>query len=83
MYTGVVKQKNPAAVALGKLGGRKGGVARMGGLSAAERIALARSGGEKGGNARAASLTPEQRRETARKAAAARWGRRPTSSDLV
>ncbi|HXO26163.1 MAG TPA: hypothetical protein VOA80_02360 [Thermoanaerobaculia bacterium] len=43
--------KNPAAVALGKLGGAKGG------------------------NARAAKMSPEERRESARKAAAARWGK--------
>jgi len=46
--------KNPAAVALGKLGGAKGG------------------------KARAAKLTPEQRSGIAKKAAAARWGSRPT-----
>jgi hypothetical protein len=34
--------KNPAAVALGKLGGRKGGKARMKKLSADERSELAR-----------------------------------------
>lgn len=43
--------KNPAAVALGRLGGRKGGLAR------------------------AAKLSSEERRESARKAAAARWGK--------
>ena len=43
--------RNPHAVALGKLGGRKGG------------------------RARADKLTPEQRRESARRAAAARWGK--------
>ena len=46
------KKKNPAAVALGKLGGKQSGKARM------------------------RKLTPEQRREVARKAAAARWGKR-------
>ena len=44
--------KNPAAVMLGRLGGKKGGPAR------------------------AAALTREQRREIARKAAAARWGKK-------
>ena len=47
-------------------------------LTAEERhaiaVALGRLGGKKGGKARAAKLTPEQRRESARKAAAARWG---------
>jgi len=31
----------------------------------------------KGGKARAKSLTPEQRKEIARKAAAARWAKKP------
>jgi hypothetical protein len=44
--------KNPAAVALGRLGGPKGG------------------------KARAASLSPEQRAAIAKKAAAARWGKK-------
>ena len=39
-------------------------------------VALGRKGGLKGGRARADKLTPEQRREIARKAAAARWGKR-------
>jgi len=47
-----VKDKNPAAVALGRLGGLKGGVAR------------------------AEALSPEKRRKIARKAAAARWGKK-------
>ncbi|MFN7962701.1 MAG: hypothetical protein U0002_15640 [Thermoanaerobaculia bacterium] len=44
------REKNPSAVALGKLGGLKGG------------------------KARAEKMTAEERRESARKAAAARWG---------
>jgi len=44
--------KNPAAVALGRLGGLKGG------------------------KARAAKLTKAQRSASAKKAAAARWGKR-------
>jgi hypothetical protein len=36
------KKKNPAAVALGRLGGLKGGPARMNALSAEERSKLAR-----------------------------------------
>ena len=47
-------KKNPAAVALGRLGGLKGGKARK----------------EK--------LTKEQRSEIARKAAEARWSRKPS-----
>ena len=38
-------------------------------------VALGRKGGLKGGKARAANMTPEQRSESAKKAAAARWGK--------
>jgi len=48
-------QKNPAAVALGRLGGKKGG------------------------KARAEKLSPEQRKEIAKKAARARWEKKPTA----
>jgi len=37
--------KNPAAVALGKLGGSKGGKARAEKLTPEEKIAIARQGG--------------------------------------
>jgi hypothetical protein len=37
-------EKNPAAVALGRLGGLKGGKARAGKLSAAKRKAIAKKG---------------------------------------
>jgi len=36
-----------------------------------------RKGGLKGGKARAAKLTPEERRESAKKAATARWAKKP------
>ncbi len=39
-------------------------------------VELGRKGGLKGGNARASALTPEERKESAKKAAAARWGQR-------
>ena len=39
-------------------------------------IARGKLGGLKGGKARANKLTPEQRAEIAKKAAAARWGKR-------
>ena len=42
----MAKEKNPAAVALGKLGGRKGGLARAKKLTKAERVAIARKGGQ-------------------------------------
>jgi hypothetical protein len=41
-------------------------------------VELGRRGGLKGGKARAAKMTPEQRSEAARRAAAARWGKRKT-----
>ena len=72
----VPKRKNPAAVALGRRGGKRGGKARMAALSDAERSEFAAKGGLVGGKARAAKLTKEQRSAIARKAAAARWGKR-------
>lgn len=39
-------------------------------------VALGLKGGAKGGKARAAGMTPEQREESARRAAAARWGKK-------
>ena len=45
--------KNPAAIAMGKLGGAKGGAAR------------------------AVALSPAKRKSIAKKAALARWGKRP------
>lgn len=39
-------------------------------------VALGRKGGLKGGRARAESLSPQDRSEIAKKAAAARWGKR-------
>lgn len=43
----------------------------------AAAAALGRLGGLKGGQARTKSMTAEERSESARKAAAARWGHRP------
>jgi hypothetical protein len=40
-----VKMKNPAAVALGKLGGSKGGLARAKNRTSEELVAIARQGG--------------------------------------
>ena len=61
-------KKNSAAVQLGRL--------RMKGLSKGEIQELGRKGGLKGGKKRAASLTKAQRSEIAKKAAAARWGKK-------
>jgi general stress protein YciG len=58
------RKKNPAAVALGKLGGKKGGRARMALMSAEERSEFARMGGK----ASRGKLTPEERSAIARKA---------------
>jgi len=65
------RKKDPAAVALGRKGGLKGGKARMALLSSEERTELAR----KAGTARASKLTPAERSELARKAIAARWSK--------
>jgi len=54
----------------------KGGEARARKLSAARKSAIAKKGGKIGGKARAAALRPEERAEIARKAAAARWGKK-------
>lgn len=56
--------KNKAAVSLGKLRAKT--------MTTEERS----KGGKIGGKARARALTKEQRREIARKAAAARWGKK-------
>lgn len=42
-----VKEKNPAAVALGRLGGLKGGAARAKSLSAKKRKEIAKNAAEK------------------------------------
>lgn len=65
------RKKNPAAVALGKLGGAKGGKNRAAKLTREERKAIA----SKGGTARAAKLTPKERSELARRAVLARWSK--------
>jgi hypothetical protein len=55
----------------------KGGIARAAKLSVARKTAIAKKGGKAGGKARAAVLTREERADIARKAAAARWGKKP------
>jgi hypothetical protein len=61
--------KNVHAVALGRLGGAKGGPARARALSSKRRTEIARSAGL----ARAKGLSPAQRSRLARVAARARW----------
>jgi hypothetical protein len=69
-------KKNPNAVALGRLGGKK----RSEVLTPEEKAEIGKKAGQFGGPARAAKLSPERRSEIARKAgkagAAARWGKK-------
>lgn len=67
----MAKRKNPAAVALGRLGGKKGGKARAAALSPEQR----RDSAKKAAEARSKKLSGKRRAEIARKAAAARWGK--------
>ena len=69
-------KKNPHAVALGLLGGAKGGKARAANLTKEELSEIGRSGGLVGGKARAEKLTPAQRKKIAQIAAAKRWGKK-------
>ena len=55
-----------------RLGGLKGGKARMAQLSAEERSALASKAGKKSGS----SMTKAERSERARKAVLARWAKK-------
>jgi hypothetical protein len=71
----MANRKNPAAVALGRLGGLKGGPARMASMSEEERREFAASGGRVGGAARASALTKAERSAIAKKAAAKRWAK--------
>jgi hypothetical protein len=69
------KKKNPHAVALGRLGGVKGGKARAAALTPEVRSEIATRAGKAGGQSRAKKMTKAQRSESARKAAAARWSK--------
>jgi len=69
------RAKNPHAVALGRLGGSKGGNARAAALAPEVRTEIAVKAGKAGGMARAKKMTKAQRSESARKAALARWGK--------
>lgn len=64
----MAKRKNPAAVALAKR--------RLVVQTKERRQEISRAGGLVGGQARAKNLTPAERKEIARKAAAARWGKK-------
>jgi hypothetical protein len=63
--------KNPHAVALGRLGGAKGGPARAKSLTPRRRSEIAKHAGV----ARARALSAAERSELAQRAAAARWSR--------
>jgi hypothetical protein len=65
--------KNPHAVALGKLGGAKGGKARAENLSETQLSEIGRMGGLVGGKRRAEALSAGRRKAIAQKAAKARW----------
>ncbi len=69
------QKKNPHAVALGKLGGPKGGRARAKSLTPEQLSAIATKGGKAGGPARAKALSAKKRSEISRKAAEARWSK--------
>jgi hypothetical protein len=62
-------EKNPHAVALGRLGGAKGGKARARALTPKRRQQIA----HKAAAARSRNLSPKERGELARRAALARW----------
>jgi len=65
-------RKNPAAVALGRLGGK----ARARKLSAEQQSEIGRKAGSVGGKRRAEALSAAQRKAIAQQAAKARWGKK-------
>lgn len=67
--------KNPHAVALGRLGGKR----RAEVLSPEQRQDIASQGGLVGGRARADALTKARRSEIAKKAVEARWAKKKRS----
>jgi hypothetical protein len=67
----IKKKKNPAAIALGKLGGSKGGKARDANLTFKQKSVIA----QKGVAARMKKISPERRSEIARNAVNARWNK--------
>lgn len=71
------KPKNPHAVALGHLGGKR----RAEVLSSEQRRDIGVQGGLIGGQARAESLSKARRSEIARKAAETRWSKRKKMPD--
>ncbi len=70
-YSPIVPKKNPHAVALGRLGGKR--TAEV--LTEQQQQEIASKAGKVGGRARADKLSSKRRSEIARKAAAARWAK--------
>lgn len=70
-------EKNPAAVALGRLGGLKGGKARAAALSSAKRKAIAQKAAIKRW---ADKVTPKERKSKAKATAKLRLAGRPKTS---
>lgn len=70
-HTKSSKVKNSAAAEFGRIGGLKGGKARMSQLSPEERSALA----SKAAKAGVRALTAKERSEKARAAVLARWAK--------
>jgi hypothetical protein len=68
--------KNPAAVELGRLGGKKGGAARAANMTAKERSRSA----SKASKARWQKLTPAERSEFARQVVQVRWSRNKSAA---
>ena len=73
------KPKNPHAVALGHLGGKR----RAEVLSAEQRRDIGTQGGLIGGRARADTLSKARRSEIAKRAAEARWAKVRQSEALL
>lgn len=65
----MAKKKNPHAVALGRKGGKKGGIVRAAMLTSEELSDI----GKAGARARNDALSPRERIAIAKKAAKARW----------
>lgn len=67
----MAKEKNPHAVALGRLGGK----ASIKSRDPEAKAAFHKAGGEAGGAARAEKLSGKRKREIASAAAKARWAK--------
>ncbi len=68
---------------MARLGGLKGGPARIASMSEEELQQFARKGGKAGGRARALKLSATRRSEIARAAARARWDGRKQGTQSI